>query len=410
MNMSYAKRGLRQFQNEVFESMTNQFMELWKRGHTASFNINCRNGEAWMNISSYLGYQDFVNHSQPENSKSKSAKRSKGSPSKLRRSKKRLESFLEKKRLESSQQLQPQQPESVDATSASGIVTINIDGSSDETSEKISIKNNCLENPDDTQTQHVTAEDDIINEEPAATHFTAETPRTTSEDKDSQSQSQSNEADDETANEQTDERSPFPFTSALAAFPSILDEVLTSCSQKSNHEQKFDHDLEILGIQINYRKLLLLMKRTKADSYSIPNYFMDRLNNFLDSSSYSSRAKEGNLSDNDEAFFYLMKSFIKLIYDLTQQKLLGKLSEENYCYVAKKVKEHVQEGLNSALTGIEKNKVILSREDSEQVSLLDNILGQYYDLCDDSDEDNLDADSSDADNLEEDDSDNPDEE
>ena len=124
--------------------------------------------------------------------------------------------------MESSQQLQPQQPESLDATSASGIVTTNIDGSSDETSEKISIKNNCLENPDDTQTQHVTAEDDIINEEPAATHFTAETPRTTSEDKDSQSQSQSNEADDETANEQTDERSPFPFTSALAAFPSIL--------------------------------------------------------------------------------------------------------------------------------------------------------------------------------------------
>ena len=411
MNMSNAKHGLRQFQNEVFESMTNQFMELWKRGHTASYNINCSNGEAWMNISSYLGYQESDNHRHSENPKSKSTKRSKGSPSKLRRSKIRLESFLEKKRLESSQQLQPQQPESVDATSASGIVTINIDGSSDETSEKISIKNNCLENPDDTQTQHVTAEDDIINEEPAATHFTAETPRTTSEDKDSQSQSQSNEADDETANEQTDERSPFPFTSALAAFPSILDEVLSSLySPQESIGQKFYHGKEILGIQKNYRKLLLLMKRTKADSYSIPNYFMDSLNNFLDSSSYSSRVKEGNLSDNDEAFFYLMKSFIKLIYDLTQQKLLGKLSEENYCYVAKKVKEHVQEGLNSALTGIEKNKVILSREDSEQVSLLDNILGQYYHLCDDSDEDNLDADSSDAANLEEDDSDNPDEE
>ena len=416
MNMLTAKHGLRQFQNEVFESMTNQFMELWKRGHTASYNINCSNGEAWMNISSYLGYQESDNYRHSENTKSKSAKRSKGSPSKLRRSKIRLESFLEKKRLESSQQLQPQQPESVDATSASGIVTINIDGNSDETSEKISIKNNCLENPDDTQTQHVTAEDDIINEEPAATHFTAETPRTTSEDKDSQSQSQSNEADDETANEQTDERSPFPFTSALAAFPSILDEVLSSLlgppqgGPRNSIGQKFYHGEEILGIQKNYRKLLLLMKRTKADSYSIPNYFMDSLNNFLDSSSYSSRVKEGNLSDNDEAFFYLMKSFIKLIYDLTQQKLLGKLSEENYCYVAKKVKEHVQEGLNSALTGIKKNKVILSREDSEQVSLLDNILGQYYHLCDDSDEDNLDADSSDAANLEEDDSDNPDEE
>ena len=42
--------------------------------------------------------------------------------------------------------------------------------------------------------------------------------------------------------------------------------------------------------------------------------------------------------------------------------------------------------------------------------VLNNILGQYYHLCDDSDEDNLDADSSDAANLEEDDSDNPDEE
>ena len=198
MNISYAKRGLRQFQNEVFESMTNQFLELWKRGHTASYNINCSNGEAWMNISSYLGYQESDNHSQSENTKSKSAKRSKGSPSKLRRSKRRLESFLEKKRLESSQL---QQPKSPDATS--GIATTNINGNSDETSEKTTTKNNHLENPDNIQSQHVTTIDDTISEEPPATNFTADI--LLSEDKDSQSQSRSNEDDDEAANAQADE-------------------------------------------------------------------------------------------------------------------------------------------------------------------------------------------------------------
>ena len=171
MNISYVKHGLCQFQNEVFESMTNQLMKLWKRGHTASYNINCSHGEAWINISSYLGYQECDNHSQSENTKnqkSKSAKRSKGSPSKLRRSKRRLESFLERKRLESSQ---PQQPKSPDATSASGIATTNINGSSDETSEKKPTKNNHLENPDNIQTQHVTTVDNTISEEPPAPSY-----------------------------------------------------------------------------------------------------------------------------------------------------------------------------------------------------------------------------------------------
>ena len=93
---------------------------------------------------------------------------------------------------------------------------------------------------------------------------------------------------------------------------------------------------------------------------------------------------------------------------------MGKLSEENYCYVTKKAKEHIQEGLNSAITGIEKNKVILSCEDCEHL-VINNILGQYLHLGDDSDEDNSDGDSSDADNSDEDNSDednsdNPDEE
>ena len=52
----------------------------------------------------------------------------------------------------------------------------NIDESSDETSEKNPTMNNCLENPDNIETQHVTAEDDTINEEPAATNFAAEIP------------------------------------------------------------------------------------------------------------------------------------------------------------------------------------------------------------------------------------------
>ena len=133
MNVSYTRSGLRQIQNDVFESITNQFVELWKRGHSASYNINCFNGEAWMNFSSYLGYQESYNQSHSENTKSKSAKRSKGSPSKQRRNQKRLEAFQEKKRLESSQQSQQQQSESPDETSE---VTPN------------NIEENCLENPD----------------------------------------------------------------------------------------------------------------------------------------------------------------------------------------------------------------------------------------------------------------------
>ena len=49
---------------------------------------------------------------------------------------------------------QPQQPKSPDVTS--GIATTNINGSSDETSEKTTTKNNRLENPVNIQTQPVT--------------------------------------------------------------------------------------------------------------------------------------------------------------------------------------------------------------------------------------------------------------
>ena len=80
-----------------------------------------------------------------------------------------------------------------------------------------------------------------------------------------------------------------------------------------------------------------------------------------------------------------MQSFICLIYDLARQKLCGKFSEENYSYVIEKVKEHVQEGLNLALSGIETNKVIRSTEDCENAVGL--LIEQLSNLCDNSDED-----------------------
>ena len=133
--------------------------------------------------------------------------------------------------------------------------------------------------------------------------------------------------------------------------------------------------------------LLLLMKRIKVDSYlcSISTYFSDSLINFLDSSSYFSRAKEENLSDNDQSFFFLMQSFICLIYDLARQKLCGKFSEANYGYVIEKFKEHVQEGFNLALSGIETNKVICSYEDNENATFV--LIEQLNNLYDNSDED-----------------------
>ena len=82
--------------------------------------------------------------------------------------------------------------------------------------------NNRLENPNNIQTQHVTAEDDTINEESAATNFAAEIPRITSGDKDSKSQS--NEAKDDNMTLQTDERRSFPIDDAL------LENLLEQCN------------------------------------------------------------------------------------------------------------------------------------------------------------------------------------
>ena len=45
----------RQFK-PVFENHTKEFVKLWKSGQEATLNINCKNGRAWINLSTYLGY------------------------------------------------------------------------------------------------------------------------------------------------------------------------------------------------------------------------------------------------------------------------------------------------------------------------------------------------------------------
>ena len=133
MKTSYVRSEHNRYQNDVIETMTNKFMELWKSGHSASYNINCRNGEAWLNFSTYLGYQESDNHSSFENRETKSPKRPRSSPSKLKRNKRRLEAFQEKKRLDASQQSHSQ--------------TSNF---SKEKSEK-SLTNSRMDNPDNGQ-------------------------------------------------------------------------------------------------------------------------------------------------------------------------------------------------------------------------------------------------------------------
>ena len=74
-----------------------KFMELWKNGKEASLNINCKDGKAWIQISCFLGYQRNAKSFSPGN-----PKRTKPSPSKLRRDRERAENFRLKKRQEAS--------------------------------------------------------------------------------------------------------------------------------------------------------------------------------------------------------------------------------------------------------------------------------------------------------------------
>ena len=87
----------RQFK-PVFENHTKEFVKLWKSGQEATLNINCKNGRAWINLSTYLGYyksnfkdDTFIPEDIPKRSKSKS------STSKLCRNKMRAAAYTEKK-------------------------------------------------------------------------------------------------------------------------------------------------------------------------------------------------------------------------------------------------------------------------------------------------------------------------
>ena len=57
------EHGQQQNSNSVFDSTLTEFMKLWKSRQEAALNVNCKNGRAWLNLSTYLGY--FGNDSWP---------------------------------------------------------------------------------------------------------------------------------------------------------------------------------------------------------------------------------------------------------------------------------------------------------------------------------------------------------
>ena len=92
--------GHKQNLNSVFESTVTEFIKLWKNGQEAALNANCKNGRAWLNLSTYLGYyghdenESLIPEDIPKRFETKS------SPSKLRRNKERAKIYKEKKRQE----------------------------------------------------------------------------------------------------------------------------------------------------------------------------------------------------------------------------------------------------------------------------------------------------------------------
>ena len=80
-------------QTLVSESLT-KFVELWGSGNSATFHIDCWNGDARFYFSALLGRPEDVK--KPE-----SGNKSRQSPSKQKRNQVRLEAFLEKKKRES---------------------------------------------------------------------------------------------------------------------------------------------------------------------------------------------------------------------------------------------------------------------------------------------------------------------
>ena len=69
-------------------------MNLWKKGHQAVFNFNCRNGLAWMNVSASL------NEERDEHAGNQRVKKKQPSTSKRKRNALRAAKFREKLRLQ----------------------------------------------------------------------------------------------------------------------------------------------------------------------------------------------------------------------------------------------------------------------------------------------------------------------
>ena len=100
--MFNAKSGRAESQTLVGESWA-KFVELWKGGSSASFYVECWNGEARLYFSTLLGNPEEFNHkmAEPVKPEHSSSSGRKYSPSKLKRNQLRLQAFLEKKRRES---------------------------------------------------------------------------------------------------------------------------------------------------------------------------------------------------------------------------------------------------------------------------------------------------------------------
>ena len=89
--------------NCVFDSLT-KFVGIWKDGSSANFNMNCKDGRAWMNFSVCLGRLDTLSRqSKDEFQFSPGQQTGSGTrltPSKQRRNRERAKAFKLKKNSE----------------------------------------------------------------------------------------------------------------------------------------------------------------------------------------------------------------------------------------------------------------------------------------------------------------------
>ena len=94
-------RGRDQKEDLVFDTFT-RCIQLWNNGHQASFSIECKDGEAMMKFSAFLGSQENRNFvpTSPVTTVPTSPRKSRSSPSKRRRNRERASAHQERKRLE----------------------------------------------------------------------------------------------------------------------------------------------------------------------------------------------------------------------------------------------------------------------------------------------------------------------